>query len=144
MRREGYEFCVGKPKVIMKEVDGELQEPVELVTVEVPERHAGKVIELLGQRRGELADMTTNDGLSHLKFHCPARGLIGIRTKILNLTQGEAVLHHVFHQYEPFRGDVSHRANGVMISSAQGETVTYALERLKDRGSFFVPTGVEV
>ncbi|HMS16990.1 MAG TPA: translational GTPase TypA, partial [Planctomycetota bacterium] len=144
MRREGYEFCVGKPKVIMQEIDGEWHEPVEFVTVEVPERHAGKVIELLGQRRGELSDMATIDGLSHLKFQCPARGLIGIRTKILNLTQGEAVLHHVFHRYEPFRGDLSHRANGVMISSTQGETVMYALERLKDRGSFFVPPGVEV
>ena len=144
MRREGFEFCVGKPRVILREVDGATHEPIELVTVEVPEKHAGKVIELLGQRRGELVDLNTVDGLSNLQFHCPARGLIGIRTRILNLTQGEAVLHHVFHTYEPFKGEVSHRAQGVLVSASTSEAVTYALERLKDRGTFFIPSGTDV
>ncbi len=144
MRREGYEFCVGKPRVIMREVDGRLHEPIELVTVEVPEQHAGRVIELLGQRRGELVKMEPQDGVTRLEFTCPARGLIGIRTRILNLTQGEAIMHHVFHEYEPHKGEVAGRLTGVMIASEQGEAVTYALEKLQDRGSFFVPPQTQV
>ncbi|MAB91101.1 MAG: translational GTPase TypA [Planctomycetes bacterium] len=144
MRREGYEFCVGKPRVIMREVDGKRHEPIELVTVEVPEKHAGKVIELLGQRRGELVKMEPQDGVTRLEFSCPARGLIGIRTRILNLTQGEAVLHHVFQSYEPHKGEVAERGVGVMVSGSEGEAVTYALEKLKDRGVFFIPPQTKV
>ena len=144
MRREGYEFCVGKPKVIMREVDGKLHEPIELVTVEVPERHAGKVIELLGQRRGELVKMEPSEGVTRLQFTCPARGLIGIRTRVLNLTQGEAVLHHVFHDYEPHKGEIAERGNGVMVCASEGEAVAYALEKLKDRGIFFIPPNTMV
>jgi GTP-binding protein len=144
MRREGYEFCVGKPRVIMKEEGGKLLEPIELVVVEAPTQHAGRVIELLGQRRGEMVKMEQKGAQTRLEFHCPARGLIGIRTRILNLTQGEALLHHIFHAYEPHKGEIAQRGNGVIISAAEGDAVTYALEKLKDRGSFFIPAGAQV
>jgi GTP-binding protein len=138
MRREGYEFCVGKPKVVFKEIDGERYEPVEAVSVEVPENHAGKVIEFLGQRRGELIRMETREGHVSLEFRCPSRGLIGIRTKLLNQTQGEAVLHHTFHDYEPDRGPIGGRAQGVMVAIEQGQANAYAMFKLKDRGPFFI------
>jgi GTP-binding protein len=138
MRREGYEFCVGKPKVVFREIDGVRCEPVEAVTVEVPEQHAGKVIEFLGQRRGEMVRMETRDGHVSLEFRCPSRGLIGIRTKLLNATQGEAVLHHTFHDYEPDRGPLGGRLNGVMISIEEGQSNAYAMFKLKDRGPFFI------
>ncbi|MAG56742.1 MAG: translational GTPase TypA [Planctomycetes bacterium] len=144
MRREGYEFCVGKPRVIFKDIDGKVHEPIELVSVEVPEKHQGKVIELLGNRRGEMVKMDPQDGLALLEFHCPARGLIGIRTRLLNLTQGEAVMHHVFHEYQAHKGDISERLNGVMVSANEGDAVTYALEKLKDRGIFFLPPQTKV
>jgi GTP-binding protein len=144
MRREGYEFCVGRPKVVFREVDGVKCEPVEAVSVEVPENHAGKVIEFLGQRRGELVRMETREGHVSLEFRCPSRGLIGIRTKLLNQTQGEAVLHHTFHDYEPDRGPIGGRAQGVMVSIDEGQSNAYAMFKLKDRGPFFVDPGERV
>jgi GTP-binding protein len=138
MRREGYEFCVGRPKVVFREVDGVKCEPVEAVSVEVPDKHAGKVIEFLGQRRGELVRMETREGHVSLEFRCPSRGLIGIRTKLLNQTQGEAVLHHTFHDYEPDRGPIGGRTQGVMVSIEEGTSNAYAMFKLKDRGPFFV------
>ncbi len=138
MRREGYEFCVGKPRVVYREIDGVKCEPIELVQVEVPEQHAGKVIELLGQRRGEMTTMETREGHVSMEFHCPARGLIGIRTRLLNLTQGEAVFHHNFHGYEPFRGEIPGRGQGVMICTDEGVATAYAMFKLKDRGPFFI------
>jgi GTP-binding protein len=144
MRREGYEFCVGKPKVVFREIDGKRCEPVEAVSVEVPEKHAGKVIEFLGQRRGELVRMETREGHVSLEFRCPSRGLIGIRTKLLNQTQGEAVLHHTFHDYEPDRGPIGGRAQGVLVSIEEGQGNAYAIFKLKDRGPFFIGPGERV
>jgi GTP-binding protein len=144
MRREGYEFCVGKPKVVFKEIDGVRCEPVEAVSVEVPEAHAGKVIEFLGQRRGELVHMETREGHVSLEFRCPSRGLIGIRTRLLNQTQGEAVLHHTFHDYEPDRGTIGGRIQGVMVSVEEGQGNAYAIFKLKDRGPFFIAPGERV
>lgn len=144
MRREGYEFCVGKPRVIYREVDGKIEEPIELATVEVPDATSGKVIELMGRRRGEMASMEPKEGIVHLEFKIPARGLLGVRTRLLNLTQGEAVLHHVFDGYGPHQGDIQTRSTGSMISSEPGEAVHYAMANLKDRGTFFVPVGMTV
>jgi GTP-binding protein len=144
MRREGYEFCVGKPRVILKEEDGRRLEPIEIVKVDVPERHAGKVIETLGQRRAEMVDMEQRMGQVRLEFRCPSRGLIGLRTRLLNLTQGESVLNHLFLGYEPYKGGLPGRASGVMISVEEGEANLYALEALKDRGPFFIPPGRRV
>ena len=144
MRREGYEFCVAKPRVIFKEEGNERLEPIETVKVDVPERHAGKVIEALGQRRGEMVNMDQRDGHVRLEFRCPSRGLIGLRTRLLNQTQGEAVLNHVFLAYEPFKGTIPSRLQGVMISVDEGESNLYAIEMLKDRGPFFIPPGRRV
>ena len=145
MRREGYEFCVGKPRVLLHEEDGQKLEPWESVMVETPERHAGKVIELFGQRRAELEKMEPGPGSTvRISLKCPARGLIGLRTKLLNLSQGEAVLSHIFLGWQPWSGNLPSRGQGVQISVEQGETVLYALEKLKDRGYFFVPAGARV
>ena len=144
MRREGYEFAVGKPKVIIKEIDGKRQEPIETLVVDVPETHAGKVIEEVGKRRGDMENMDARQGLVHMTFKVPARGLIGLRTRLLNATQGEAVMNHVFLRYEPHKGEVPRRAVGVQISSEGGTAVAYALFSLKDRGPFFVPPGTAV
>jgi GTP-binding protein len=144
MRREGFEICVGKPRVIFKEENGEKLEPIELVSCEVPESHAGKVIELLGKRRGEMVSMETREGHASLEFHCPSRGLIGIRNVVLTATQGEAILHSNFMDYEPHRGPIGGRSQGVMISLETGSANAYALFKLKDRGAFFVDSGEEV
>ena len=144
MRREGHEFCVGKPQVILRTIDGQVQEPIETVTVEVPERHAGRVIELLGQRRGEMVRMNQAGDTMRLEYRCPSRGLIGMRTRILNLTQGEAVLNHVVAGYEVWKGDLPGRGLGSIISSEQGDSIHYALSNLKDRGTFFIAPGAIV
>jgi GTP-binding protein len=144
MRREGYEFCVGKPQVIWREIDGKSHEPIEVVTVEVPEAHAGKVIELLGERRGTMVHMDKKKGVVRMEYRCPSRGLIGLRTRVLNQTRGEAALVHVPAGYEPDKGDVPGRGAGVMISSDVGEAIHYALANLKDRGVFFLPPGRRV
>ncbi len=138
MRREGFEICVAKPKVVIKTIDGQKCEPIETVTVEVPEVSAGKIIELLGQRRGELATMESHEGHVLMEFRCPSRGLIGIRTKALNLTAGEAQIHHIFAAYEPWKGDLPTRINGVLVSTESGDANAYALFKLKDRGTFFI------
>jgi GTP-binding protein len=144
MRREGYEICVGKPKVIFREEDGVKLEPIELVSCEVPESHAGKVIEILGRRRGELVSMETRDGHASLEFHCPSRGLIGIRNHVLTATQGEAVMHSTFMDYQPHKGQIGGRQQGVLISIETGSANAYSMFKLKDRGSFFVEPGEEV
>ncbi|MSR74458.1 MAG: translational GTPase TypA [Planctomycetes bacterium] len=145
MRREGYEFCVGKPRVLTHEENGVKMEPFESVLVESPERHAGKVIELFGQRRAEMEKLEPGPGGTvRLEFRCPARGLIGLRTRLLNLSQGEAVLSHIFAGWAPWTGALPTRGQGVMISVDLGEAVMYALEKLKDRGYFFVAAGDRV
>src|SRR3954467_15066708 len=140
MRREGYELSISKPHVIMKrdKATGELLEPIEYLVVDVPEANMGGVMELMPNRKGELVRMDNRDGQVHLEFTIPARGLIGLRTRMLTATQGQAIMHHNFHEYAAARGDVPGRANGVMISSTGGNANAFALNNLQERGTMFV------
>lgn len=146
MRREGYELSVSKPHVILHKdrESGELLEPIEYLVVDVPEKNMGGVMELVGNRKGELVRMDNRDGQVHLEFSIPARGLIGLRTRMLTATQGLAIMHHNFHEYSPLRGDVPDRLNGVMISMATGRANSYAMNNLQERGVMFVEPGDEV
>lgn len=144
MRREGYEMQVGQPKVIIKEVNGIKHEPIEELAVGVPEELSGKVIENVNQRKGDLLSMETRDERSYLVFNIPSRGIIGLRNKILTLTAGEAVINHRFLSFEPFKGEMEKRTNGSLISMDTGETITYALDKLQDRGRFFVSPGAKI
>src|SRR5687768_2741884 len=139
MRREGFELSISKPHVIMKkDQDGNLLEPIEYLVVDVPEKNMGGVMELVGNRKGELVRMDNREGQVHLEFTIPARGLIGLRTRMLTATQGTAIMHHNSHEYAPARGDVPGRANGVMISSTGGAANAFALNNLQERGTMFV------
>ncbi|HLL87929.1 MAG TPA: translational GTPase TypA [Tepidisphaeraceae bacterium] len=145
MRREGYELSISKPQVIMKkDAEGNLLEPIEYLVVDVPEKAMGGVMELVGNRKGELVRMDNREGQVHLEFTIPARGLIGLRTRMLTATQGQAVMHHNFHEYAPQRGDVPGRSNGVMISMTPGNVNAYALNNLQERGVMFVEPGEPV
>ena len=144
MRREGYELSVGKPEVIVKEEKGHRLEPIELAVVDCPETAAGRVIEFLGRRRGELHVMDRRGTFARLEFFVPSRGLIGARTAILTLTGGEGVLHHVFHSWGPDRGPIAGRANGAIVATETGRATAYSLEGHADRGVFFVDPGTEV
>ena len=144
MRREGYELQVGQPQVLFKEIDGQKHEPVEVLVVDVPGDTAGKVIELATQRKGELLIMEPKGDLQHLEFEIPSRGLIGLRTQVLNATQGEAIMTHRFKAYAPFKGPIPGRINGSLISMETGPTTAYTLDKLQDRGKFFVDPGEEV
>lgn len=141
MRREGYELSVGKPEVILKRINGELHEPYEELVVDVPQSLMGPVMELVGQRRGEMARMDVKGEYAHLEFLIPARGLLGLRTRLLSATQGEAMMHHVFREYQPFKGEIPRRMNGVMVSMAAGQVNAYALDNLQQRGVMFVKPG---
>ncbi len=144
MRREGYELQVGQPQVIYKTIDGVRHEPIETLVVDVPEEFSGKVIELVTQRKGELAIMEPKGDLQHLEFNIPSRGLIGLRNNILTATQGEAVMNHRFQAYEPFKGSIPGRINGSLISMETGPTTAYAIDKLQDRGKFFIDPGEDV
>src|SRR5262249_52287723 len=144
MRREGYELAVGKPEVIFRTINGQTCEPYEFLVVDVPHSHIGPVIELVGQRRGEMAKMDVKGAYAHLEFLIPARGLIGLRNRLMSATQGEAIMHHNFHDYRPVKGDVPRRPNGVMVSLVRGQAVAYALDNLQQRGTMFVQPGDEV
>ncbi len=145
MRREGYELSVGKPQVIRKQVNGKWHEPFEVLDIDVPTAEVGGVMEVVGNRRGEVVHMHSNDlGTTHVEFSIPARGLIGIRTKLLNATRGEAIIHHRFEAYKPVEGDVPHRQNGVLISQERGKVVGFALFKLQERAEMFVAPGDEV
>ena len=142
MRREGYELAIGKPHVIVrKRADGQIQVPIEYLVIDVPEKNMGPVMELVGNRRGELVRMDNRAGQVHLEFTIPARGLIGLRTRMMTATQGQAIMHHNFHEYADLRGDVPARANGVMISNTAGSINAYALNDLQERGTMFVDHG---
>jgi GTP-binding protein len=141
MRREGYEMQVGQPQVIIKEVDGVKCEPIEYLTVDVPEPVAGKVIEYVSQRKGDLKIMEPKGDLQHLEFEIPSRGIIGLRNNILTATAGEAIMAHRFKAFEPWRGPIPTRGNGVLISGEQGTSIAYSIDKLQDRGSFFVEAG---
>ena len=138
MRREGFELAVSRPRVIDHFVDGQRSEPIEELQVDVPSTLAGKVIEAVCARRGDMEHMDAEGLMTRLVFSIPARGLIGLRTKVMNLTSGQAVMHHILRGYEAFRGEVPHRANGVMCSTEGGGVSAYALDGLQDRGTFFV------
>ena len=144
MRREGYELTVGQPQVIVKEVDGHKYEPYENLVVDVPEEFASKVIDLVTRRKGELMVMETKGEMQHLEFEIPARGLIGLRTQMLTATTGEAVMAHRFYDYQPWKGNIPGRNNGVLISKGLGKTTAYSIDKLQDRGTFFVDPGEEV
>ena len=145
MRREGFELSVGKPEVIVREINGKKCEPYELLEVDVPSADVGPVMELVGSRRGQAKTMTTTStGMTHLEFSIPARGLIGMRTKMLNATRGEAIMHHRFEDYRAIEGEIPHRQNGVLISQDSGRTVTYALFKLQDRSELFCHGGEDV
>lgn len=144
MRREGFEFAVSKPRVIIKEVDGVMCEPLERATVEVPAENAGRIIEYLGRRRGVLENMENDGALATIEMFIPSRGLIGARTALLTLSQGEAILSHVFESWQPDGGEIAGRQNGVLISDRSGPVIPYALDGLQDRGIFFTEPGTEV
>lgn len=144
MRREGYELQVGQPQVIYKIIDGMRHEPIETLYVDVPETTAGKVIELATQRKGELLVMEPKGDLQHLEFKIPSRGLIGLRNNVLTATQGEAIMNHRFTAYEPFKGSIPGRINGSLISMEGGQCTAYAIDKLQDRGFFFVDPGEEL
>jgi GTP-binding protein len=145
MRREGYEFSVGKPHVILHEnEDGSVDEPIERLTVDCPQGATGRVIEILGERRAELVSMEPKGSFQRLQFTVPARGLIGVRNRILNASGGEATIHHVFDSYGPWRGNIQERAAGVLVSMAPGKATFHALDSLRDRGTFFVPPQTDV
>ncbi|WP_090972233.1 translational GTPase TypA [Parapedobacter composti] len=144
MRREGYELQVGQPQVIIKEIDGVKCEPIETLVVDVPAEVSGKVIELVTQRKGELLVMETKGDMQHLEFDIPSRGIIGLRNNVLTATAGEAVMAHRFKAYEPWKGTIPGRLAGVLVSMEKGQTTAYAIDKLQDRGRFFVEPGVEI
>ena len=144
MRREGYEFQIGQPRVIIKEIDGRKCEPVEMLTVQVPEDFAGRVIELVSSRKGEMINMQPKGDRMNLDFEIPSRGLIGLRSNMLTATEGEAVMSHRFKDFEPWKGEMQTRNNGALIAMETGQTVPYALWKLQDRGTFFVMPNEDV
>jgi GTP-binding protein len=144
MRREGYELQVGKPRVIVKVVDGVKQEPYETLVIDVPEEYSGKAIELVTQRKGDLLVMEPKGDLQHLEFDIPSRGLIGLRNNVLTATAGTAIMTHRFREYAPMKGDIPSRNKGSLISMEQGQGTAYAIDRLQDRGRFFIDPGEQI
>ena len=144
MRREGYELQVGQPQVIVKEIDGVKCEPMEILTVDVPLEVSGKVIELVSQRKGDMLIMEPKGDLIHLEFEIPSRGIIGLRNNVLTATAGEAIMAHRFKAFEPWKGPIPSRMAGVMISGEQGTAIAYSIDKLQDRGNFFVEAGDEI
>ena len=138
MRREGYELQVGQPQVIVKEIDGQRCEPIELMTVNVPEEYSSKIIDMVTRRRGELTSMVTQNDRIQMEFHIPSRGIIGLRTNVLTASAGEAIMAHQFLQYEPWKGDIERRTNGSLIAMESGTAYAYAIDKLQDRGKFFI------
>jgi GTP-binding protein len=144
MRREGYELTVGNPQVLVKTIDGKKHEPYEVLVVDVPQEFSGKVIDLVTQRKGEMLIMESKGEMQHLEFDIPSRGLIGLRSQMLTNTQGEAVMAHRFSEYKPWKGFIPGRSNGVLISKNTEKTTGYSIDKLQDRGKFFVDPGEEV
>lgn len=138
MRREGYELQVGQPQVIFKEIDGVKCEPIEQLSINLPEEGSGKVIEMVAVRKGEMVSMERKGERVHLEFQIPSRGIIGLRTNVLTATAGEAVMAHRFLEYQPYKGDIEKRANGSIIAMESGTAYAYAIDKLQDRGKFFI------
>ncbi len=144
MRREGFELSVGKPRVLNKVVNGVTHEPIEYLVIDAPNSAVGSVMELVGNRRAECVKMDSRNELTHMEFTIPARGLIGLRTRLMTATSGEAIMHHNFFDYQPMRGSIPSRLNGVMISTETGRVTGYALDNLQERGNMFVAPGDQV
>lgn len=144
MRREGYELQVGQPRVILKDIEGRKHEPIEILAVDVPEVYSGKIIELVTLRKGQLVTMESRGDLQHLEFRIPARGIIGLRTYLLTASAGEAIIAHRFDVYEPWKGDIPTRALGVLVSMDKGMATAYRIDKLQDRGKFFIAPGEEI
>ena len=144
MRREGYELTIGQPQVIVKDIDGKKCEPYENLVIDVPEEFASKAIDLVTRRKGEMLMMETKGDMQHIEFEIPSRGLIGLRTQMLTSTAGEAVMAHRFTEYKPWKGAIPGRNNGVLLAKENGTTTAYSLDKLQDRGFFYVDPGEEV
>ena len=144
MRREGFELTIGQPQVLVKQINGSKHEPYELLVVDVPAEYSGKVIDLVTQKKGEMLVMETKGEMQHLEFDIPSRGLIGLRSNMLTSTAGEAVMAHRFTEYKPWKGPIPGRSNGVLISKSTEKTTGYSIDKLQDRGRFFVDPGQEV
>ncbi|OWY59879.1 translational GTPase TypA, partial [cyanobacterium TDX16] len=142
MRREGFELTVGKPEVVTKEIDGTLHEPVEHLTIDVPEEHLGAVTQLVATRKGELVEMVNHGtGWVRVEYRVPARGLIGFRTTFLTETRGTGMAHHVFDGYEPWKGELRSRTNGSLVADRTGKAITYSMTNLQDRATLMVHPG---
>ncbi len=144
MRREGYELQIGQPQVILKEIDGVKCEPIEELTIDLPDSVSGKAIEMVTLRKGELMSMTPKLDRMILEFRVPSRGLIGLRNQLLTATAGEAIMSHRFHAFEAYKGEIPGRQNGSIISMEKGSTIPYSLDRLQDRGKFFIDPGQDI
>ena len=144
MRREGYELQVGQPQVIYKEIDGQKCEPIEELTINVPEEFSSKMIEMVTRRKGEMTSMQTLGERVDIEFDIPSRGIIGLRTNVLTASQGEAIMAHRFKEYQPFKGEIVRRMNGSMIAMETGTAYAYSIDKLQDRGKFFIDPGEEV
>jgi len=144
MRREGYELQIGQPQVIIKNIDGVKCEPIEVLTIDVPEESSSRVIDLVSQRKGDMLIMQPKGDLIHMEFEIPARGIIGLRNNILTATAGEAIMAHRFKAFEPWKGHIAQRIAGVLISKEKGTSVAYSIDKLQDRGKFFINPGEEV
>lgn len=144
MRREGYELQVGQPQVIYKEIDGVKCEPIEELTINVPEEFASKMIDMVTRRKGEMTSMESQADRVNIEFDVPSRGIIGLRTNVLTASQGEAIMAHRFKEYQPYKGDISRRINGSMIAMETGTAYAYSIDKLQDRGKFFIDPGEEV
>ncbi len=144
MRREGYEFAVSKPEVIMQEMDGDTMEPIEQVVIDVPDEYVGAVIEALGTRKGQMVNMSTLNGQAHIEYHIPSRGMIGFRGEFLTMTRGNGLLNQLFYDYESYKGPIAGRMRGALVSLEDGDTTPYAMEGLQERSVFFVPPGTKV
>ena len=144
MRREGFELTIGQPQVLVKEIEGKKNEPFEILVVDVPADYSGKVIDMVTRRKGEMLIMESKGQMQHLEFEIPSRGLIGLRSNMLTNTAGEAVMAHRFLEYKPWKGPIPGRSNGVLLSKNQEKTTAYSIDKLQDRGTFFVDPGEEV
>ena len=144
MRREGYELQVGQPQVIYKEIDGVKCEPIEELTINVPEEFSSKMIDMVTRRKGEMTSMQTLGDRVDIEFDIPSRGIIGLRTNVLTASQGEAIMAHRFKEYQPYKGEITRRLNGSMIALETGTAYAYSIDKLQDRGKFFIDPGEEV
>ncbi len=144
MRREGYELQIGQPQVIYKEIDGVKNEPIEEMTINVPEEFSSKMIDMVTRRKGEMVAMSNQGDRVNIEFKIPSRGIIGLRTNILTASQGEAIMSHMFLDYEPYKGEIVRRTNGSMVAMESGTSFAYAIDKLQDRGKFFISPGDEV